>query len=455
MFSVIGALWLIILSATTADQTPQKVFKVPVELVLAHAVVTDVNGRPVTGLKGADFLLADNGVPQQISYFKPETEPFRVLIVLDVSGSTRRKIELIKAAAKRFLRQLGPNDEIALMAFGDRIQTPSGFTSDRKQLERAVDEIRGGPSNKTILYDALSFAFRVAFKGIEGRKALVLLSDGFDTGSGIDVDVLSGYLAQTDCLIYSLVVDTEADVRENMIRRRGLPGASEFALVLDSSCEENEGLVIDAAGYLVQRHGNSANIWLLARNCDDGPLFIAASVPRTNPHFDKSRLLVRIRSVRPSKDWPERVPLSKTGLETFVITDTKEGIEKRLGNCISLQSQVIVVGKGADPAQWQERIATFLKQRFPDLLTALQLLPENYRRARHNMEVIATTTGGRAYHLKTLKHVDEFYDLVARELRQVYTLGFYPSALTPGFHLLEVRTQTPGLSVRARQSYHR
>ncbi len=457
MFTVIGALGLVILTATTAEPLPQKVFKVPVELVLAHAVVTDVNRHPITGLGAADFLLKDNGVPQKISYFKPETEPFRVLIALDVSGSTRRKIELIKAAVKRFLRQLGPNDEIALMAFGDRIQMPSGFTSDRKRLERAVDRIRGGPSDKTVLYDALSFAVRVALKGIEGRKALVLLTDGFDTGSGIDATVLNGVLAETDCLIYSLVVNTEVEVRENMIRADPYAPRRSVALVLDSSCEQNEGLVVDAARYFVKRHGNSASIWLLARNCDDGPLVIRAPFPR-NYSFEKSRLLEAIRSVRPSQDakatedWPLRDPLWKTKLETtLVITDTMEGLEKRVGSCVLFPSQAINVGRGVEPTEWQQRIATAL----PDLLTTLRLLPEVYRRARHNMEVMTAITGGRAYQLESVQRLDEFYELVARELRQVYTLGFYPSPLTPGFHSLEIGTRTPGQSVRARQTYHR
>lgn len=445
----IAALGLMILAVTIAEQTPQKVFKVPVELVLAHAVVTDVNRHPVTGLDAADFLLKDNGVPQQISYFKPENEPFRVMIALDVSGSTHPKIELIKAAVKRFLRQLGPNDEIALMTFGDEIRMPSGFTSDREQLERAVDIVASGPSNKTILYDALSFAVRAAFKGIEGRKALVLLSDGFDVASGIDVDVLNRYLAETDCLIYSLVVDTEEDVREHMtgvLRRK-----PEFALVLDSSLEENEELVREAARYFVQRHGRSARIWLLARNCYHGPLILAG------PSVRNERLLARIRLVNPSMDWPLKGTqvLAGNRIETFVITDTMEGMEARLGSCILPQCKVIPVGKGADPGEWQERISISLETRVADLRWAIEALPESYRLARHNMEVMATATGGRAYQLESVKRLDEFYELVARELRQVYTIGFYPSALTPGYHSLEVRTQTPGFFVRARTSYRR
>jgi len=449
MFRGIAVLAFTILTVTTAEQTPQKVFKVPVELVLSHALVTDANQHPVMGLTAAEFLLTDNGVPQQISYFKPETDPFRVLIALDASGSTHPKIELIKAAVKRFLRQLGPKDEIALMAFGDKIQMPSGFTSDRKQLERAVDKIVSGSTENTILYDALSFAVRVAFKGIEGRKAIVLLSDGVDVRSGIDVHVLGRYLAETDCLVYSLVVDTEEDVRKNM--RGVLIDQSEFALVLDSSREKNDELVRDAARYFVKRHGESATIWLLARNCSDGPLVIAAA----SGLYD--RVMTRIPSIRPSKDWPRRRSrvLYKTGIETFVITDTMEGIEERVGSCILHQCQAIPVGQGANPGEWQERIATFLDTRVADLRLAIESLPEGYRKARHNMQVMASTTGGRAYQLESVKRLDDFYDLVAQELRQVYTLGFYPSALTAGFHTLKVRTRTPGLSVRARESYHR
>ena len=444
---------MFIIAGFVADVSPaeQKVFKVPVNLVLTHAFVTDSNHCPITGLKAEDFVIADDGVPQEIAYFKPETEPFRVLIALDASGSARDKIAIIRAAAKKFLKQLGPGDEIGLIEFGDRVSLANRLTRDRKALDKAVDEIGREPSSHTKLHDAVAFALRVAFKGTEGRNALVLLSDGVDNGSGIELEVLSRYLAETDSLIYPLVVDTEEEY--GLYLKDRLRHESQFGLVLDSSSPKNDRLVKEAARFVAVQHCDTSYIWLLARNCrTGGPIVIASRRSCEN-------LMSELGNIRPSVDWFGWAgrALAKTDLRLFVVTDTMQGLEKRVDACILAQAQIVEVAGSGGQDEWKQAIQKFLDSRdlVRSLRARLESVPETYANARHNMDGMATVTGGRAYQLDSVKQLDQFYDLVARELRCVYTLGFYPSQSTSGVHSLKVQVRRPGFAVRARTVYYK
>ena len=433
--------------------TSQKVFKVPVDLVLTHAFVTDGNQRPIAGLKAEDFLITDDGAPQQISVFKPETEPFRLLLAMDASGSTHEKIEIIRAAAKKFLKQLGPGDEIGLLEFGDTVRLAARLNRNRRELEKAIDHIGDQPARRTKLHDALAFALRVAFKGTQGRNALVLLSDGMENASGIELDALNRYLAETDCLIYSLVVDTEEEY--SLLLKDRLRRESRFGLVLDSSSPKNERLVKEAARDIATQFCETSYIYLLARNCrNGGPIVIA-------PRRSCPNLLGEIDNVRPSADWSDRSGskgirvLAETDLPFFVVTDTIQGLERRVDPCILPLAQVLDTSRSED--EWRQVIPRSLDTM--DLVRSLRAeisaLPEMYANARSNMKTMATVTGGRVYQLDSVKQLDEFYQLVAQELRCVYTLGFYPSKSTPGLHSLKVVARKPGLAVRARTVYQK
>ncbi len=153
-----------------------------VTLVEVYCTVRDRQGGYVDGLKKGDFTVLEAGVPQEIAVFSDERRPAHLVLLLDTSASMERddRLRVAQEAAAGFVRAMEPTDTSSLVAFSDQPRLMQEPTSDRVALERAVAsvEARGG----TALYDALVAAVGL-LKGIEGRKAIVLLSDGRDESS--------------------------------------------------------------------------------------------------------------------------------------------------------------------------------------------------------------------------------------------------------------------------------
>ena len=164
--------------------------EVAVRLVLLPASVEDKRGRIVTALKAGDFKLTDERVPQQIKYFSVESnEPVAIAFVLDVSGSMRQsgKIEAAKEAVRFFVDQLRPQDRFALICFADdQVSWVTEFTSDRERfLERLMVQEGYG---QTALNDAVAAIPKLVDESTNGRKAIVLITDGVDNASKLTVE---------------------------------------------------------------------------------------------------------------------------------------------------------------------------------------------------------------------------------------------------------------------------
>ncbi len=152
-----------------------------VSLVNLFPIVTDRSGRYVGGLTANDFRVYEDDRPQEISRFTVERVPLRVTLVLDTSASMTRgrsdKLREAKRGALGFLSVLGPQDEVAVLTFDDSVRVVVESTSDRAALTAAIEDLeaQGG----TALYDAI-WRGADALRGFEGRRVLVLLSDGKD-----------------------------------------------------------------------------------------------------------------------------------------------------------------------------------------------------------------------------------------------------------------------------------
>jgi Ca-activated chloride channel homolog len=114
------------------------VIKVATALVTVPVVVTDRYGQFVTGLSRNDFALRENGDQQQITSFSSTEEPFNVALLIDTSRSTKNKLRSIRKAALNFIKQLQPNDRALIGTFDERVNFRGDFTSDRRELERAI-----------------------------------------------------------------------------------------------------------------------------------------------------------------------------------------------------------------------------------------------------------------------------------------------------------------------------
>jgi Ca-activated chloride channel family protein len=138
-------------------------------------------------------------------------EPFHVVLLLDVSGSTTLKHGDIQSAALAFLESMRPKDQVMVSSFSAAIHVDSEFTSDRDQLGLAILLTKVGTSTR--LYDALELVVTQRLNEIQGRKAIVLLTDGMDTASRLsDLNISLARIEESDVLVYVLQYDTRKDL---------------------------------------------------------------------------------------------------------------------------------------------------------------------------------------------------------------------------------------------------
>ncbi len=164
------------------DQHDQSI-KLEATLVTVPVIAIDRDGKYIPDMSREDFTLHEDGTKQEIVFFATVNEPFHVVLMLDTSASTQEKLGQIKRAAIAFIEQLKPADRLRkVISFDDQVRDLCKFTNDRAELARAVDRTQPGQGTK--LYDAVALALR-ELRPIQGRKAIVLFTDGADRTSDI------------------------------------------------------------------------------------------------------------------------------------------------------------------------------------------------------------------------------------------------------------------------------
>src|SRR5215475_13611994 len=195
---VIGA------AAQTQKQDSDQAIKIDTTLVSVPVIVSERQGRYIAGLKASDFTLYEDRVKQPIAFFADTEEPINVALLLDTSKSTTWALDDIKETAKDFVMQLRPQDRAMIVSFDHEAIALCELTSDRKTLERAIGDAQIGERFGTKLRDAVDAVLEEEFKTVKGRKAVVLLTDGKDYGSGVGEHSLMESAAEADTLIYSV-----------------------------------------------------------------------------------------------------------------------------------------------------------------------------------------------------------------------------------------------------------
>lgn len=197
-------------SAETADDG--EVIRVDTHLVTIPVKVSDRRNRFIAGLKKEDFKVFEDGAEQEIALFSNEHQPFTVALVLDMSYSAKFKIAEIQSAAIAFTAQLRPNDKVMVVSFDEEIHVLCEPTSDQQTIQKAIRSTQ--ISYGTSLYEAVDLVMNQKLKKIEGRKAIVLFTDGVDTSSRRASDFSNLSDAQElDALIYPIQYDTFAEVQ--------------------------------------------------------------------------------------------------------------------------------------------------------------------------------------------------------------------------------------------------
>jgi VWFA-related protein len=299
----------------------------------------DKKGRFIGGLAKENFKVFEDGNEQEIALFSNEHQAFTVALLLDMSYSSTFKIAEIQNAAIQFIDQLRPQDKITVISFDEEVHVLCEPTNDRQEIYRAIRSTR--IATGTSLYEAVDTVINRLLRPVEGRKAIILFTDGVDTTSRKSNDYRNlNDAMELDSLIYSIRYDTFADVQA---MKRGAPGSP--------------------------------------------------GSPTAPPP---------IRSPLPDPNNPFPFPMPSVG------SPSSQGTTE-----------------------------------------------EEYRKAEAYLTRLAENTGGRIYQASTLTNLADAYSRIASELREFYSIAYYPkNDRTEGQRTsVKVKVDQPGLVVRAREGY--
>lgn len=232
--SLLGALGLIPASRILCAQeqnAPPPGFSTTVKVVNLFASVRNPKGQVVTDLTQSDFLLDEDGKPQTIRYFSRETDlPLTVGLLVDTSGSTRNVLPDERSASYRFLDKVmrADKDMAFLIHFDFEVELLQDLTNSKAALQKGLDRLEVGNGRQlqrrsggggrypggggrrgggTTLYDAVYLGADEIMKKQQGRKAIILLSDGVDNGSKLTLERAVESAQRSDTLVYSILFD--------------------------------------------------------------------------------------------------------------------------------------------------------------------------------------------------------------------------------------------------------
>lgn len=192
------------LNAGATAQTPELTLRVDVRLVSLFVNVTDRNGALVGGLGREDFAVEEDSRPQKVAVFERQSAlPLNLTLAMDTSGSVRKDMSEETAAARRFVRQiLRPQDQMSVLEFATYVRELAEFTNKPALIDRALGRLRSDYG--TALYEAIcTGSTRLGRR--EGRKVLVLVSDGGNTVPGPSYDQALEAALRNEVMIYSII----------------------------------------------------------------------------------------------------------------------------------------------------------------------------------------------------------------------------------------------------------
>ncbi|MEO5857427.1 MAG: VWA domain-containing protein [Pyrinomonadaceae bacterium] len=321
---------------------------VDTRLVTIPVRVMDRRGGFVPGLKKENFKVFEDGVEQEVALFSNDAQSFTVALVLDMSYSAKFKAAEIQNAAIEFIDQLRQQDRITVISFDENVNILCEPTSDRKAIYAAIRKSQ--ISTGTSLYEAVDLTINDRLRKIEGRKAMVLFTDGVDTTSrrSNDIDNLRDVM-EIDTIIYPIRYDTFADVQR--IKNNPMPQE------------------------IPQKSGTGG----MPRGSTP-PM-----IPTNNPS-------------------PFPFPIPTSGM-----------------------------GRPSDKGT----------------------TPEEYAKGQEYLDELAVRTGGRIYVADTLSNLSNAFSKIASELRELYSIGYYPPDESKGGKVrkIKVKVDVPNVAVKARESY--
>ena len=240
---------MFLFGSTCAAQTREPLDTIRVDSDLVDLKVSvmglGLNGA-ATPLQQKDFVVIEDGLPQEISFFAASDAPFDLILLLDLSGSTADKIKLIRRSAKRFVEATRPTDRVAIVTFTDELELVSGFTFDRQALKKTIDRMEK-PLGGTKFWDALRYVTEklVPLGQSSRRTAVIVMTDGIDNalpgifgeGSSTSFPELLKIVRDSDALVFPIYLDTEAEeVKRHRTPREAYAQSREQLAQLAETC---------------------------------------------------------------------------------------------------------------------------------------------------------------------------------------------------------------------------
>src|SRR6202166_1708138 len=190
---------------------PGQGIKVDVDMTLVNLTVTDPLDRLVTGLEKEHFRIFEDGVEQEVLTMSSEDVPVSIGLVFDMSGSMSDKVEKAREAAVQFMRTANPLDQFFLVSFNDRAELTSGFTSSVDELQNRM--MFTASRGRTALLDAVYLGLSQMRGAHNGKRALLIISDGGDNHSRYNESDVKNYLKEADCQLYAIGIFDPIGVR--------------------------------------------------------------------------------------------------------------------------------------------------------------------------------------------------------------------------------------------------
>jgi Ca-activated chloride channel family protein len=276
---------------------PGQGIKVDVNMTLVNLTVTDPLDRLVTGLEKEHFRVFEDNVEQEVLTLSSEDVPVSIGLVFDMSGSMSDKVEKAREAAVQFMRTANPLDQFFLVSFNDRAELTSGFTSSVDELQNRM--MFTASKGRTALLDAVYLGLSQMRGAHNGKRALLIISDGGDNHSRYNESDVKNYLKEADCQLYAIGIFDPIGIRSRT------PEELEGPSLLSEMTEMTGGRVFPVAN-LSELPDIAAKIGMELRN--QYVLGYKSSNARHNGSWRKIRV-----KLRPPKGLPPLNVYAKTG----------------------------------------------------------------------------------------------------------------------------------------------
>jgi Ca-activated chloride channel family protein len=199
------------LPEATPEFKPGHGIKVDVNMTLVNLTVTDPLDRMVTGLEKEHFRVFEDGIEQEVLTLSSEDVPVSIGLVFDMSGSMSDKVEKAREAAVQFMHTANPLDQFFLVSFNDRAELTSGFTTSVNELQNRM--MFTSSKGRTALLDAIYLGLSQMRGAQNGKRALLLISDGGDNHSRYNESDIKKYLKEADCQLYAIGIFDPIEMR--------------------------------------------------------------------------------------------------------------------------------------------------------------------------------------------------------------------------------------------------